>query len=168
MRPMDKIVELLPSLSASERAELTTRLKLFGLDDPNQLGLPLEIRKPVDADDPTFVAESLISYMWSAGHEFPELPILRRHRVYPAFRDVKVPPMMQFVREHAKCRIHQQQLIRIGYKQLFAQLAQQQLAPSSITLLNHTHRLPAAINAAFPGYAEAGLLARVLTGFGST
>jgi hypothetical protein len=160
-RSIDQVIDLLPKLTAGERQDVIERCKAFNAVSGDQLALGLTPKAIESGDDALIVAEVIVEVLEAGGFEFTNTTLLRRKSNYATFAKNKVPGVMKFVRENIKKRVAQRALLVLGYEGLLQQLAQMKLAPTSTTLMNHTHRVPAIIQGMFPGYSQNGVLEKL-------
>ena len=101
--------------------------------------------------------ELICKFLAKEGIEFTEAYQYAKIEGIKAFRD-KVPSIMRYVNKASKKRTEQEDLISLGIKLLYEDLVDMKVAVSARTIIHQIHRLPAVINRAFPGYAQAELL----------
>lgn len=161
----DEIMERIPQLPAGERVQLRDYLKSLTAtsNDPAQCALPLGVSKmPYQWAD--VVLYVLCDVMHKSGVEHVTPQTLRNTSHFKPFAD-KCPAVIEFFGgtlqvQHA--RIRTEALLQTGLRLLYEDLLNMGVTVSSRTMMQHIHRVPAVINAAFPGYAEAGLLRRIV------
>lgn len=162
----DEIMERIPQLGVGERVQLRDYLKSLTAvsDDPAQVALPLGVNKATtDADR---VLESLCMMMRKVGVEQAQVSVLKSTTGYKSFAD-KCPAVIEFIvsafpANHEHRGVHERGLLQIGLRLLYEDLRRMGIAVSARTLMQHVHRVPAVVNAAFPGYAESGLLHKIV------
>lgn len=115
----------------------------------------------VQGDDELWVIHGIRSVLQSLGVEYPGMGLLQRAPEYSSFKE-KIPGLMEYLRKAHPQRRCQFIILRLGIKLLLDNLRQLGLAISARALLRHIHRLPSVLNAAFPGYAEAGMLGMLI------
>lgn len=86
---------------------------------------------------------------------------LRAMTAYKTSFRPKLPGLVEFI-EKAAPEFHQRRAIfKLGIELLFGYLHRPDRMTGPSTLMQQIHRLPEALNAQFPGYAQAGLLGLV-------
>lgn len=151
----DTVVAALPRLTAEEQDRVLERLHVLRSLAPADPGLG----RARSGEDEILEAISLV-VLRAAGEVAPSVA-LRRTPQFSGLRS-KVPALEAFAAEHAPDRTRRRALFALGFDLLRAHLAAIGLPVTARTLMAHAHRLPAALDAAFPGYARAGLLGMVL------
>lgn len=162
----DEIMERIPQLPAGERVQLRDYLKSLTAtsNDPAQCALPLGISPKKQDQWPDIILEILCDVMHKSGVEHTMPIALRNTNYYKPFVD-KCPAVLEFfggTTQARRSRIIMVALLQTGLRLLYEDLLRMDVAVSSRTMMQHIHRVPAVINAAFPGYAEAGLLRRIV------
>ena len=96
------------------------------------------------------------------GSDYAHAGVLRR--AAPAGFAAKAAAVTDYLdRAAVRNRVEQAAVLAIGVELLYNEMTRQGLAVSSRTLLNHAHRIPAVLNAAFPGYAQGGVLGWIVS-----
>ena len=153
----NKIVQSLPTLSATERGTLLERLKLLQTlsnTDKNAVN--------GKRDDAARVLTAICEVLQKIGVEYPSLDVLRKSSSYVSFAR-KLPDLMEFLSHVGNDRIAQDALLKIALELLYYDMVNWQGAViSAITLMSHIHRIPATISRHFPGYAASGLLSMII------
>lgn len=97
------------------------------------------------------------------GVELTQPPLLRKRANMPAFRE-DLKAVMAFLENNGAplTRIERQTLLNFGVELLYKNMTEMGVPISGTTVIRHFHRIPAVFNAAFPGYASAGLLRMII------
>lgn len=158
----DTIASLLLKLDPIELQEVRTRcairLQMGGASRSTASAAaasgPQQAAQESDID---MVLGELISHMHDEGIEFASLVMLKSVTSFRTFAE-KVPPTMVYFRRASTNRTKLRALIRMSIKLLYKDMARMNISPSTRTMMNHWHRIPAIINQSFPGYAKSGML----------
>lgn len=153
--PMDRINALLPNLSLDELRMLSGRVRALMEVTPEN-GQVLEVD-----DDEGFVLGCIAEQLSRMSIEYVSMKVLRSQRGIAAFRD-KVPGLMKYLSSNDRSRIEQRAILSMGVELLYENLIENGIPVSARMLMAHVHRIPSVLNAAFPGYAKAGLLTWVV------
>lgn len=89
---------------------------------------------------------------------------LRSSGEFNTFRE-KLTDVKVLIDRGLNCRLTRtsyHRLIQLGVERLYHNLTAMNIPPSGRTLMNHIHLLPRALDKAFPGYAECGLLGMII------
>lgn len=152
---VDDILRQLPNLSNEELVRVSSACKALG-----SLPSDGEVRSAptvgVDSDV-TLVLDALVSFLNDKGLEFSSRKQLSSSRMFKSF-SAKVPAVMVYARSVARSRNSLRAFFRLSFALLYEDILTMNVAVSSVTLMSHVHRIPAVINKAFPGYAQAGVL----------
>jgi hypothetical protein len=164
--PLTAILSQLPKLSAADlrtveqaikrRKDAATKALASVGPEPTKLGQHGVILPwgEVLLDCIIEVTSETIGY--SIGKEH-----LRKMTAYHTSFRPKLPGLIEFI-EHAAPEFQQRRAIfRLGVELLFGYLHRPDRMVGPQTLMQQIHRLPDALNAQFPGYAQAGLLGLV-------
>lgn len=163
----DEIMERIGLLSANERVQLRDYLKSLTAIDPAQGALPLGVRKEVDTTkaDADKLLQIVCDVIRARGAEHAIPAMLKATPQYRSFAE-KVPQVIAFAQTAfpggARREMFERALLHNGVSLLFEDLRRMGIAITARTLMSHIHRVPAVINAAYPGYAEAGLLSKIV------
>lgn len=111
--------------------------------------------------DEELVLGEIVGHMYSEGIEYSSMKMLRGMNNYRSFV-TKVGPVMIYFRRITNNKVKLRALIRMSIRMLYRDLAKMNVSASTRTMMNHWHRIPAVINANFPGYAKAGLLSLLI------
>lgn len=162
-RSYDTIMDLLPQTTTHEQSQLLAYLKSLAAIDPAQATLPLTLGKSKN-DDADTVLNVIYEVMKQGGLEYFE-PNLQDTGHYKSFAP-KCPPLLAWIKTAFPTQnsaLHERALLRVGVRLLYEDIRRMGQAVSLRTLMAQIHRVPAVIDAAFPGYAASGLLHKILT-----
>ncbi len=148
------ILDNLHQLSVDERKILYARLKAL-----NGFNGHLEV-VPSNGDT-ELVADAISNFMRSRGLELTSSTQLLKHHGARAFCN-KVTDVMGYVRRTANTRQEHRKVLNLAIGLLYDNLIAMNVAVSSVTMMNHVHRIPAVVNMSFPGYAQSGLLGMIV------
>jgi hypothetical protein len=150
-----KAMEATKGLTTDELNELKTHigaLVSFG---------PSSADKIVSASNHNdWVLMSIVDYMRANQIDLAGVPQLTGGKHYDTFKG-KLPAIHNFLKPVGR-RNSQLALLRLGLGLLHHDLLDLNLAVSSRLVMAHIHRLPGVINRAFPGYAQAGVLDKII------
>ncbi len=107
-----------------------------------------------------WVLVGITDYMRSNQLDLSGIQQLTSGKHYDTYK-TKLPPVQNYLR-NAGNKTAQRALLRLGIGLLHHDMVQLGWAVSSRLMMAHIHRLPAVINRAFPGYAQAGLLHMII------
>lgn len=161
----DRVVEALPRLSPEERERVASRLAaLRALSGAPVPTAPAgEQAAPESAVDEVLAA--VCAVVLRASGERASVHALRRDRQTRALA-AKVGPLQEYLAACARTRVERRALLELGTRLLYDQLREGGYPASARTLVAHAHRIPAVVDASFPGYAAAGMLGMILRGSG--
>jgi hypothetical protein len=154
----DQIVDLLGKLTPDELASLERRIKALRSLGSTVSTVDHAIQETANnLEDPEFfVLRCAAEAMQSIGADpCTTMPVLRRS-VGPAFR-AKLPGLMQYLRSASSRRVERHSLLYVGFHLLYKEMTQRNYVVTTRTLLNHMHRIPAVVEASFPGYLHTGV-----------
>ena len=146
-------VAALPSLSATQLNDVSNRLKILSFASTKEFN--------GKSDFGVRVSEAVCCVLRKIGVECPNPNTLRRSQVY-ANAKAKFDDLAAFFETISKSKLEQDAVLMTALEQLYNSMIQWGVPISSNTMLQHIHRIPAALNASFPGYAASGLLLRVV------
>ena len=153
----NKIVQSLPTLSATERGSLLERLKLL-----QSISSPKEAATNGKRDIESRVLTIVCNTLRELGVEYPSLDVLRKSSAYPSFQR-KLPDLLEFLSHVSDSRVQQDALLKIALELLYNDMVNWQDAViSAHTLMSHIHRIPATVNRHFPGYSSSGMLSWII------
>lgn len=157
-----QIIKLLPSLNSNELEQLVTRAKslasLGNADQPNSLPARIDDE---DSSDEMFVLSCIAHTMQKMGADMTSAGMLRSSREIAAFRS-KLPALIRFLDKTGPQRQLRHAVLQLGVRLLYDEIASMDRTVSSRTVMQHIHRLPAALDRQFPGYARSGRLGFIL------
>lgn len=103
--------------------------------------------------------EIICAQMKLVGADFSSHVMLSKTPAYRAFQRKLDEQLLEFMRAAVeKNRISLRALFSLAVDLLYQNLVAMSVPVSARTMMNHIHRIPAVLNAAFPGYAAAGML----------
>jgi hypothetical protein len=147
------IIDLLPKLTESERATLSTRLKAL-----HQFGSGA--RTPTASYHSDEVLGAVAELLRGHGIEFVSVPVLAR--MADKQFSGKLPSLFKFLAAQHPNRIGQRSLLLLGLDLLYRDLSKAGVAVTAKVLLANVHRIPATLDKHFPGYARAGMLGFII------
>jgi hypothetical protein len=151
------ILDMIPRLTTEELSQISAALKAVAA-----IGAIKDVvAAPITHTDELWVLQSITLKMQSTAVDMTGVDQLKNSKGYPSFAR-KVPAVVRYIRKVGTDRNTQRAFLNIGVELLLEDLKQIGLAPTSRTLMAHTHRIPAVLARAFPGYLEAGLMHVVL------
>ena len=155
------VIAALPRLTPEERSKIAERLKMLAAIAPAAPLYAAEVdRAPKPADE---VLDAVAAVVLRASGEKVSPVALRRTQQFRSLNS-KLPELMAFLSRAAADRVQRRRLLEIGFDLLYKSMREQGHPISARTLMMHAHRLPGAIDAAFPGYAISGALGMVIGG----
>lgn len=163
MGAYEQILAVLPSLTGEQRAAVAYRLKALDSLSGGAATAGPSINRPlrsiaVSSDD--FIDDifsAVCEVVLARSGERVSPLALRRTAQSNALRG-KVDALRVFINTAASSRTARRGLLAIAMRLLYDDLRELGLPTTARTLLAHAHRLPAVLDANFPGYAAAGLL----------
>jgi hypothetical protein len=160
MTDLARIVRLLPRLLPAELAELSARIKAL-----QQTGHAVVTSGDVESDE-RFVLDAICEALRAVGTDYANVGLLARaagDRLEDghSFRD-KVPALMTFLATAHPTRIGQRAILLLGLQLLLLDMRRAGLPLGFKLVMAQIHRIGPVLDAHFPGYAEAGLLRKVL------
>lgn len=150
------VIATLGQLTPEERGRVAERLRAMASLVPAHAGGRPSAQAPEDE-----VLEAICAAAARMSGERVVPAALRRVGQFSALR-AKTPALAAYAVAHAPDRARRRALLSLGFDLLYRDLAAMGVAVSARALMSHAHRLPSVIDAAFPGYARAGLLRMVL------
>jgi hypothetical protein len=144
----------LPKLTTAQIMDLSCRVKLLSQVSVKEHEGKSEVGNRV--------LQIICSVMKKHRTENPSIIMLKKSTAYISSKD-KILDMMSFFENISKSKLVQDAVLKIGIDLLYTDLLQWQgIAVSSHTLLRQIHRVPSVINRHFPGYAQSGLLVKLV------
>jgi hypothetical protein len=153
MDPLTKIVRLLPQLDANQLDQLVIRIK--ALQQFGTLAGP-------PASDEHFVLNAISETLHAHGADYTAVAVMRKVVTAKledghSFRD-KIPGLMAFLHMAHPSTVGQHALLLLGLQFLLLDMRKRGGFVSYRSLMAQIHRIGPALDAHFPGYAQAGLL----------
>lgn len=105
--------------------------------------------------------QALIAFCVHNGNDTTSLEMLRNSQEFPAFSQ-KVPAIMTWMAKEKLNKSQRRLLMHTAFSLLYAEKTRMNLACSARVMMREVHRLPALVDAEFPGYAKAGWLALIV------
>jgi hypothetical protein len=154
-----RLIDEIAKLNTQELQELQNRIKALLSLNPGGEHATVAY-KGRSSDDSMFVLGCVCSFLDSKG--IGQAPMmLRRSHLFPSFC-TKVPMVMEYL--DGLDKIEQSAVLSIGLDLLYRYLSQWNDQPiNGARILSCIHLLPACLEAAFPGYRDAGMLRMVVT-----
>ena len=151
-----KWISELPNLSVEQLTNLNSRIKL--------LFDVAVVERNGKADFGMRLLNALCSVLRKHRVETPSIHTLAKSPVYAASK-AKIHDLADFFEGVSKSKLIQDAILAIGIGCLYDDmLSWTGTSISSHTLLRHVHRIPAALNKNYPGYAASGLLPKLVKG----
>jgi hypothetical protein len=149
----NEIVRLLPQLDSNQLEQLGQRIKALAQFGGNGNGH--------DSDE-SFVLDAIAETLHTYGADYSAVGVMRKSATLKladgsSFRG-KVPGLMQFLNQAHPEHVGQQALLLLGLQFLVLELRKHGNFVTFKTLMAQIHRVAPALDAHFPGYAQAGLL----------
>lgn len=156
MSAIEQINKLLPLLSDDELDQLSIRIKsLRSLGGNNSK--PSVVDDSDITSDEVFVLGCIVHTMQRLGADMSSVSMLQRSRDIGAFRS-KLPDLKTYLQSVGRERQLHVAILQIGTHIMHDELMAMGRTVTSRTIMQHIHRLDAAINRQFPGYARSGYL----------
>lgn len=157
MSKLSIIIALIPELTAAECRELINRLKSFSSIAPSEK-VPTKIGQSSPEDE---ILQIICYQLASMGVDFTPFYLLKKSTGMNSFRD-KIPSILKFLEKSSLKRIERRAIIAAGVVALYESMAEQGWTVTARTVVNNIHRLPAALERQYPGYAKLGLLGKLI------
>lgn len=156
--PLNTIISLLPKLSTAELKTLQDRIKAL-----QQFNGHSHDEESSSSSPEAQALDAVHEVLKGIGVELTQPPLLRKRANMPAFRE-DLKSVMAFLENNGAplTRIERQTLLNFGVELLYKNMTEMGVPISGTTVIRHFHRIPAVFNAAFPGYASAGLLRMII------
>jgi hypothetical protein len=161
MRPTDTIISLLPSLSHSELKDLKSRISSLlsvmaaspAKQNDGQAGT---------GDDVDFILGCIYDVLQTQGIEIMPVSVLRRRleRDMGAFE--KAEQLCAYLKKASDNKLVRLAILKTGVELLTGIHRRCGIPIDGITMMRNIHHVPRALDEAFPGYAESGLLAKIV------
>lgn len=146
-------IHKLPTLTKQQVNDVSNRIKILSFASGKEF--------TGKQDFGARVSEAICATFRKLGVECPSPNTLRKSAAYAHSKD-KFDDLASFFEKVSQQRLVQDAVLVIGIEQLYNSMLSWGHPISSHTVLNHIHRVPAALNKAFPGYAQVGLLTRLV------
>ena len=145
----------LPKLTVEQHNDLKIRLSLLAAMPKDTAG---------KSDFGIRVLQAIVDVMKKNNVESTSVNVLKKSSAYVAAKP-KIENLQIFFESITLSKIVQDQILRMGIDLLYFDLLNWQgFSISSHTILSQIYRVPATLNRAFPGYAGAGLLTKLVKG----
>lgn len=155
---LQQIIDLLPHLSKGDLLQVHKAVgALMSLNGHGSIPTKNEV---ISSLDPMLLTISKV--LQSRGLEFSSPYMLSRSNAYNKFRVEHAPAITKFLEAQGLSHIEQALLLDMGVRLLIDRLQSRGMSVSGRTLLWYMHQLPSTIDQAFPGYASAGILHKVI------
>lgn len=155
---LQQIVNLLPHLPKGDLLQVHKAVgALMSLNGHASMPTKDEV---VSSIDPMLIVISKV--MQSRGLEFSSPYMLSRSNAYNKFRVEHAPAITKFLEAQRLSHLEQALLLDMGVRLLIDRLQSRGMSVSGRAILWNMHQLPSTIDQAFPGYAEAGLLGKII------
>ena len=142
------VMARLPHLSATELTTLSARVKALQQVAGNA---------PAETTLADTVLETISEVLRGYGVDMASAMMMKRSHNFGAFSD-KIPGLTAWMDQITRNRIEQRAVLTIAVDLLYQDLKHLTLPITGRTMMNHIHRIPAVMDASFPGYAKYGLL----------
>jgi len=154
-----EIKDRLPKLSGKQLDEVRQFATLLANGPQSKV-----INDAKDEDVGRMIIQTICDVMKGHGAEFTGATTLLKPQNSKAFYvKVKDDGLAEFLRNVTKRnKVAMQALVHLSIELLYSNMHKMKIETSSRTMMNHTHRIPAVLNEAFPGYADAGMLHMVI------
>lgn len=154
---LQQICDLLPQLTADERMEVAARLRVYHVLGAKAGNVNTAPREQSDSE---FMLQLIVEFCRAWQLDYASAKQLRRSSHIASFNE-KLPPVMEFFRNNGGNRTQRHALIWIALNQLRTTGRPAGVPCTATFIMRNVHKLPAFLEAEFPGYAEAGLLPEV-------
>lgn len=157
----DEVASALPHLTPAERAKIMERLRALQSLSPGSGSSP---QAPEARPDGALgeLLDVIAASVLSLSGERTSPQALSRALGGPAMRAKAEALVSGFAARHAPTRAQRRGLLAVGVDCLYRDLARGGSTVSARTLARQAHRIPGALDRAFPGYAASGLLGMVV------
>ena len=146
----------LPKLTTAQIMDLSCRVKLL-----SQVSVKEHEGK---SEFSMRVLQAVCDVLRKLNVETPSPNMLKKSSAYVNVKD-KIQDLIPYFEKVSKSKMVQDAILRKGVELLYYDLtAWQGISISSHTLLRQIHRVPSSINRSFPGYADSGLLCKLVKG----
>lgn len=152
MSNLQKVIECLPHLKNEELLQVRSRIGFLLKHEAPKNNGHLET-----SSDELMVLDSIVAFLSSKGMEFSSVTLLKKSRYYSSFVE-KLPKLYRYLNQSGLGKAEMRSLLGIGVRLLADDLNYIGAPISGGSLMAHIHRMPSAINRAFPGYVSSGAL----------
>ena len=153
---LQKILGMLPSLSVTDLDLLSVHVKALRQ-------LPSNGRNETIADNSLDdVVNTICRTLESCGSGYVNATVLSR-RSTPSIRE-NIAQLDKYIDKVSKEKNYRTAFLSIAVRLLYEDLLRMGIPVSGRTIMMHLHRIPGIINTNFPGYAENGLLDKIVGG----
>ena len=150
------ILQGLPALTSDQRVTVLNRITALDSMDGGRIAASGIQSSKVDYAE-LLVLDAIAAVVRIRSGELTGPAAMRRVPQYGSFKEkaaVLITQLKTAKISRTRIRVFLEQAIEL----LYIDLRDQNIPPTSRTLMMHIHRLPAIIDTSFPGYAAAGLL----------
>lgn len=152
---LKQVLALLPKLSAEDKLVAERWLKAAKSLLPRNERTKTDPKTDADVE---LALAAVVDALAAMGVEFPSAERLRRSKDFPTFAE-SVPGVIRYMRKgEVQSRNQQRGFLRMGVKLLYENMSEMRIPITARTVMQHFYRLPAVVNANFPGYAQGALL----------
>jgi len=146
-------VAALTTLTSAQLNDVSNRIKILSFASTKEFN--------GKADFGVRVSEVICNVFRKLGVESPNPNTLRKSAAYVSAK-AKFDDLAAFFEKASQQRLVQDRLLTIAVENLYYEIVQWGIPVSSHTMLNQIHRLPSVLNRSFPGYAQSGLLHKLV------
>lgn len=147
-------IAALPKLSAMQLNDLSNRMKILSFVAAKEFSNG-------KSDFGNRVVEVTCNFFRSEGIECPTPNLLKRSQAYVQAKG-KIDNLATFFEKISQHKLVQDAVLAIAIENLYNELVQWGISVSSHTVLQNIHRVPAVLNRSYPGYAQSGLLHKIV------
>ena len=151
-------VSRVPELDQTQSAALLARLRILSDGDRGAA--------PGKSDFGTRVCSAICHVLNRRGADFVSPHVLQRSAAYGHAKG-KFADLAKYFERVSPRRLEQDQILREGIELLYHDLLHWKVAISPHTLLQQIHRIPATLSRHYPGYAESGVLHKLIREVGN-
>jgi len=153
-----QIIKALAGLTSAELADVEERARMLrksGIADAAPMARASE-RLELDGDA-RWVLGCVIETFKLANQDIEHEAALRRSKGYDAFAE-KVSTLMVFLRKASSSKAVRRGILMTALRLQYESLTRDMMHMSARDMISVVHRVPAVLDAHYPGYAEAGFL----------
>lgn len=149
-------ISKLPRLTSQQCEDLSIRIKLLSKTTNKQSNGKQEFSDRI--------LNTICNVMKKRNVETPSLSTLRKSAAYESSKG-KFVDLSVFFESISKSKLVQDSILKEAVDLLYLDLLQWKgVAVSSHLLLKQIHRIPSVLNRSFPGYAQSGMLTKLVKG----